>query len=158
MRKYLLFLLLLLGCSSSQQADNFVAMVIGVKDGDTIEVLRDKKTYTIRLADVDCPEKSQAFGSAAKKFTADFCFGKEVKIISNGKVDRYKRFIATVTVNEVSLNKQLVINGLAWHYKKYSTNNEFTEMEEKARQNKIGLWADESPTPPWDFRKNKKKH
>lgn len=152
MTKYLFFVLLLLGCNNSKLADNFIAKVVGVKDGDTIEVLIEKQTIIVRLSDIDCPEKSQPFGSAAKKFTSEFCFGKEVKIISNGKFDRYKRLIATVTIDDISLNKQLVINGLAWHFTKYSDNIEFTEIEEQARLNKVGLWADNDPTPPWEWR------
>ena len=36
--------------------------VIRVLDGDTIEVLQDKKPVRIRLANIDAPEKKQAFG------------------------------------------------------------------------------------------------
>ena len=41
------------------------------KDGDTVVVL-DSLNYqtTLRLAEVDCPEKSQAFGTKAKQFTS----------------------------------------------------------------------------------------
>jgi micrococcal nuclease len=53
--------------------------IIGVKDGDTYVILKDKTPITIRLAHIDCPEKKQAYGQAAKKFGSDFCFGKEVK-------------------------------------------------------------------------------
>ena len=157
MTKYLFFVFLLLGCNNSKLTDNFIAKVIGVKDGDTIEILKGKQSIIIRLSDIDCPEKSQPFGSAAKKFTSEFCFGKEVKIISNGKFDRYKRLIATVIIDDVSLNKQLVIYGLAWHFKKYSDSKELVGIEEKARQNKVGLWADNNPTPPWEWRKPKSK-
>jgi len=137
--------------------DSFIAKVIGIKDGDTIEILKDQKPIVVRLADIDCPEKSQPFGSVAKIFVSDFCFGKEVTINSNGKFDRYKRLIATVIFDNVSLNKQLVINGYAWHFKKYSNNQEFAALEERARQNKVGLWAENNPTAPWDWRKSKAK-
>ena len=158
MAKYILFLFLLFGCNNSLQLpDSFIAKVIGIKDGDTIEILKDKKQIVVRLADIDCPEKSQPFGSAAKKFASDFCFGKEVTINSNGKFDRYKRLIATVIFDDVSLNKQLVINGYAWHFKRYSNNKEFADLEEQAKQNKVGLWADNKPTAPWDWRKSKAK-
>ena len=48
------FLLLLLGCQQKQQ-DGY--KVIGVKDGDTIEILIDQKPVTVRLYGVDAPEK-----------------------------------------------------------------------------------------------------
>ena len=140
-----------------QLPDSFIAKVIGIKDGDTIEILKDQKHIVVRLADIDCPEKSQPFGSAAKKFASDFCFGKEVTIHSNGKFDRYKRLIATVIFVNVSLNQELVINGYAWHFKKYSNKQEFTDLEEHAKLNKVGLWVDNDPIAPWNWRKPKSK-
>jgi len=155
--KYLLLLFCLFACNNPTKIpDTFNAKVIGVKDGDTIEVLKDNRPIAVRLADIDCPEKSQPFGSNAKKFTSDFCFGKEVTVISKGKYDRYKRLIATITIDSISLNKQLVINGYAWHFKKYSDNNEFAILEQEARQLKKGLWADNNSIPPWEWRKPKK--
>ena len=50
--------------------DTFTAKVVGVKDGDSIVVLRDKDEVVIRLLDIDCPELSQAFGRQAKKRTS----------------------------------------------------------------------------------------
>ena len=51
-----------------------------LKDGDTVVVL-DSLNYqtTLRLAEVDCPEKAQAFGTKAKQFTSDAVYLKEVK-------------------------------------------------------------------------------
>ena len=111
---------------------------------------------TIRFAHVDCPEvkKSQPFGQAAKKFTSDLCFGQTVTVITEGKFDRYKRLIAVIiNENNKNINKELVKAGLAWHFKKYSTDTSYDELELTAKQNKIGLWADDNPTPPWDWRK-----
>ncbi len=111
---------------------------------------------TIRFAHVDCPEirKGQPFGQAAKKFTSELCFGQIVTVINEGKYDRYKRLIAVI-INEENenVNKELVKAGLAWHFIKYSNDTSYDDLELTARQNKVGLWADENPTPPWDWRK-----
>jgi micrococcal nuclease len=139
-----------------QLPKNFQAKVVGVKDGDTIEVLYDNNTIIIRLAHVDCPEvkKQQPFGKAAKEFTSGICFGQTVTVESNGKFDRYKRLIAVIINNKnENVNKALVKAGLAWHFLKYSTDKSYDELEAIARQNKIGLWADKNPTPPWLWRK-----
>lgn len=155
--KYFLLLFCLFACNNpTKRQDTFKGKVIGVKDGDTIEVLKDDNPIVIRLADIDCPEKSQPFGSNAKKFTSDFCFAREVTVISKGKYDRYKRLIATIKIDSISLNKLLVLNGYAWHFKKYSDNNEFAILEQQARQLKKGLWADNNSIPPWEWRKPKK--
>ena len=155
--KSLVFLLLFLGLHTPNlKSKNFEATVIGIKDGDTIEVLFEQRPLEIRLSDIDCPEKKQPFGAAAKKFTANFCYRKKVRIISNGKFDRYKRLIATVFVNNVSLNKQLVINGYAWHFKKYSSKREYALLENQARRRKVGLWSEKNPIAPWNWRKPRK--
>jgi micrococcal nuclease len=156
----LVFFFLLFSCKGQQVQsklpNNFQAKVIGVKDGDTIEVLFENEPITIRFAHVDCPEikKHQPFGQAAKKFTSDICFGQIVTVENNGEFDRYKRLIAVI-INDrnENVNKELVKAGFAWHFRKYSTDKSYHDLEFVARQNRTGLWADDNPIPPWDWRK-----
>lgn len=128
--------------------------VIGVKDGYTIEILYEKKPLTVRLAHIDCPEKKQPFGNTAKQFFSELCFGKYVTLIENNKFDRNKRLIAEVILEDgTNLNKELIKNGLAWHFKKYSKNKVYEELEIQARKKEIGLWSDSEPIAPWEWRK-----
>jgi micrococcal nuclease len=113
----------------------------------------DGKERTIRIAHIDCPEKSQPFGKNAKLFTSDLCFGQIAKVVSEGKTDRYKRLIAEVYVNEICVNKEVVKNGFVWHFIKYSDNEEYAHLEKQARQNIVGLWTDVEPIAPWELRK-----
>jgi micrococcal nuclease len=163
-KKYLSFLLVLAlliiaGCNpnNTKQPDAGVYKVVKVKDGDTLGLLSsDNQQVTVRLAEIDCPEKKQAFGQAAKKFTSDLCFAKDVKLIGN-EHDRYGRIVAQVILTDgTNVNYALVKNGFAWHYKAYSKSAELAALELEARQNKLGLWQDPNPTPPWDFRREKK--
>jgi len=134
--------------------------VIGVKDGDTISLLMDGKEQAVRFAHIDCPEKKQPFGTKAKQFVSDACFGKYVTLVINekNKYDRNKRLIAEVILeNGRNLNKELVKNGLAWHFKKYSDSKEYDQLEKAARKKKIGLWNEPDPIAPWDWRKPKKR-
>ncbi|QXV65067.1 thermonuclease family protein [Mucilaginibacter sp. 21P] len=133
--------------------------VVGVKDGDTMVLLSPQyQQVTVRLAEVDCPEKSQAFGQAAKQFTSDLCFGKMVKLIVNN-TDRYGRTVGWVELEDgTSINKQLVKNGYAWQYRAYSKSMELAMLEQQARQNRLGLWQDANPTPPWNFRKGEREN
>ena len=152
--------LFLFSCIGNEQASKlpkvFQGKVIAIKDGDTIEALYENNTITIRFAHIDCPEikKHQPFAQVAKKFTSDLCFGQIVKVENNGEFDRYKRLIAII-INDKNenVNKALVKAGFAWHYLKYSTDASYDQLEATARQSKIGLWADENPTPPWEWRK-----
>lgn len=151
--KFILLFSLLSFTSGTRIPDTFSGKVVGVKDGDTIEVLYEGKAETIRLLDIDCPEKSQAFGMKAKQFTSDFCFGKIVTVESFGKRDRYERILGTVKLEGKVLNEELLKAGYAWHYKKYSDKLDYAEMETTAKNNKVGLWVDENPIAPWDYRK-----
>ena len=136
----------------------FEGKVIGIKDGDTFEVLYDSIPERVRLADIDCPEKSQAFGKNARQYASELCFGKVVTVTSTGKRDRYKRIVGTIVTQEgINVNQALVKAGLAWHYRQYSKNELLTEIEAEAREAKIGLWADNDPVAPWEWRKQRRK-
>ncbi|HEX8548645.1 MAG TPA: thermonuclease family protein [Cytophagaceae bacterium] len=137
------------------EAQQLVGKVIGVKDGDTIEVLIDGKPMKIRLFGIDCPEKKQAYGTKAKDFTASLSFGKTVSIQSKG-TDKYRRMLGFVFLPDGrNLNHELVKAGYAWRYK-YNKNNLLLMLEAQARNKRLGLWADAKPIPPWEFRHPKK--
>jgi len=126
--------------------------VIKIKDGDTIVVLdNNNMQHTIRVADIDCPEKRQAFGKKAKWFVSDEIFGKIVFIKIKG-IDRYKRTIGYVLYKNKNLSEELLKNGLAWHYKKYSKSKKLQDLENYAKKNKRGLWLDKNPIAPWNYR------
>jgi micrococcal nuclease len=131
--------------------------VVGVKDGDTLVLLSpDNQNITVRLAEVDCPEKNQAFGQAAKQFTSNLCFGKRVQLIVSQK-DRYGRTVGQVLLEDgTNVNYEIVKNGYAWQYLAYSNNMELAGLEQHARENKLGLWQDINPVAPWNFRKEEK--
>jgi len=138
----------------SQSQLTFEGNVTTVLDGDTIEVLHGGKAVRIRLAGIDCPEKAQAFGQAAKKFTSENLIGKTVKVVGK-ETDRYGRLVAEVWMAGEWLNKSIVAPGLAWHYKKYSDSEDIAEAEKNAQRSSKGLWADANPVAPWDWRKMK---
>lgn len=158
----LFFLVTLLNCDNNtvkiQNLKEFTAKVIGVKDGDTIEVLFKSKPIIIRLEHIDCPEKKQPFGKKAKQFVSDNIFGKNVRVVSNGKRDRWKRLIAVIEMeNGQNLNKLLVQNGFAMHFKKYSKDNTYDALEQQAKINKAGMWSQKNVIAPWNYRGLKKK-
>jgi len=137
-------------------AATFTGKVVRVLDGDTIEVLVDKKPVRVRLAEIDCPEKNQPFGQAAKKYVVKIAAQKIVTVESKTK-DRYGRTIGEVFMsNGDSLNRLLIRDGYAWQYKKYSKDESLAELESQARKNKVGLWQDNNPIPPWGWRRGKK--
>lgn len=130
----------------------FSGKVVSIADGDTITVLLDRMQHRIRVAGIDAPESGQAFGTKAKKILGDKVFGQEVKIEWKER-DRYKRIVGEVYLGERRICLEMVAEGYAWHFKKYSDDQELARAEKEARDGKKGLWADPSPVPPWEYRR-----
>ncbi|QMU27232.1 thermonuclease family protein [Adhaeribacter radiodurans] len=161
---YLLFWCLLWSCRQHQTetvAEKSTSSatgykVIAIKDGDTIELLKDGKPVRVRLLGVDAPEKNQDYGTIARQFTSDLCFGKMVNLVVDGN-DRYGRTVGTIILPDGrTLNNELVRNGYAWHYKAYSRDKTLAQLEIEARQNHRGLWEKRNPVAPWEFRKSRR--
>ncbi len=67
--------------------------------------------------------------------------------------DRYGRLLGEVVLpNGRSLNQELVRAGYAWWFRKYSRDIRLARLEEEARQDRRGLWADAAPQAPWEYR------
>jgi endonuclease YncB( thermonuclease family) len=136
------------------QAEEFTGKVVGISDGDTLSVLRDGKDVKVRLYGVDTPEKAQAFGTQARKFTGDLVF-QQVVAVQIRATDRYGRFVGEVLLPDGrSLNQVLVQAGMAWWYQRYAPNEPIlAQLEAEARAARRGLWADAHPVPPWKWRR-----
>jgi micrococcal nuclease len=131
--------------------------ITAIKDGDTYELFQNNQTIVVRLSHIDCPEKrgKQPFGDKAKQAASDLCFGAEVTLKTDGKKDRNGRYLGEIWLQDGRcVNQELVKMGLAWHYKKYSTDSLYSTLESTARNAKIGLWADDSAIAPWEWRDN----
>lgn len=155
--------------SISSQAFALDGKVVRVIDGDTIAVLTsENREQKVRLASIDAPEKKQPFGTAAKQKLSELlcgqqigrgsCQGKRVHVTED-TIDRYGRIIGLVTTEDININKEMVKAGLAWVYGQYLNDRDraFLLWQAEAKRAHDGLWADPNPTPPWEFRKAKKK-
>ncbi|NLE53587.1 MAG: thermonuclease family protein [Lentisphaerae bacterium] len=140
------------------KADTLTGYVIAVTDGDTIRVLdAHKQQHRVRLFGIDAPESHQAFGNRARQYLANLAFQKNVTVTYTEK-DQYGRILGTVFVGRQNLNLELVKAGMAWHYVYYAKNvTALADAEKEARQHRRGLWADNQPIPPWEFRRNRSK-
>jgi endonuclease YncB( thermonuclease family) len=50
---------------------DYSGQVVSVLDGDTLDVLHNGQAERIRLNGIDCPEKSQAYGTRAKQAASE---------------------------------------------------------------------------------------
>ena len=132
--------------------------VISIADGDTLTLLVDSKPVKIRLANIDAPEKNQPFGQRSKQSLSNLCWGKNAEYVTQA-IDKYKRTIALVYCDSAMVNKSQVAAGMAWVYPKYNKDPALPTIEKAARITGLGLWADVTPVPPWEWRQNNlKKH
>jgi len=129
--------------------------VVAVADGDTITILDAGNNLTkVRLHGVDAPEKSQPFGTASKHHLSIMIFGKHVSVTDKG-LDKYRRTLGVVYLDGRDINAQMVADGYAWAYVKYSWDYEAAEGD--ARQAQCGLWVGADPVPPWEWRRSSRK-
>lgn len=139
--------------SHNSDTASYAARVIGVTDGDTLTVLTEAhEQVRIRLAEIDAPEKSQAFGQRSKQSLSALCFRK-IATISPTTTDRHGRTVAQVECAGQNANAEQVRTGMAWVYDGYAPDDSpLYELEQSAHDARLGLWKDEKPTPPWRWR------
>ncbi|MGS0747063.1 thermonuclease family protein [Halpernia sp. GG3] len=131
--KYIYILFLLVSVEVGAQVS---AKVIRIKDGDTVVVLLAGNIQkTLRLAEVDCPEKSQAFGKNAKQFTSEQVFGKQINFITTD-TDRYGRTIAKIYYNQKYLSAEIIKAGFGWWYYKYSNDKSLGKLRSRHNHKK----------------------
>ena len=128
-----------------------------VVDGDTIHIGKTK----IRLHGIDAPEmkqtcrtsegKEQMCGVLAKQALERLVKGQDVTCKGDTR-DRYKRLLAVCYVGPLNINKQMVVDGWAMAYRKYST--DYVRVETFAKSRREGLWRGEF-VPPWEWRQNR---
>lgn len=132
--------------------------VVSISDGDTFTLLTpEQHQIKIRLCGIDCPEKGQPFGNAAKKYLSVLIFCKEVHVIDKG-LDRYGRTVGIAIMSDTNVNELMLKEGYAWHYKQYDHDSLWDVYENNARKLRKGLWADKSPIEPSNWRHSLKEN
>ena len=128
---------------------------IGIIDGDTVDVvLPDNHSVRVRLEGIDAPEKGQPFGAASKAHLASMVADRQIEVRTTG-IDRYGRTLGTIFVGTLPVNLQMVRDGFAWHFVRYSTDRTIATAQVEAQKARRGLWKDPLPTPPWEWRQNR---
>nr|WP_261789213.1 thermonuclease family protein [Thauera aminoaromatica] len=146
----------------TSSADELTGRIISVADGDTVTLLdANLRQHKIRLSGIDAPERRQPFGNRSRLHLGALVFGRQVTAYCP-KTDRYKRAVCRLEVDGVDANLAQLEAGMAWHYKAYTREQSpadrwrYAKAEDRARDERQGLWADRAPVAPWDFRKARK--
>ncbi|WLD13300.1 thermonuclease family protein [Planctellipticum variicoloris] len=132
--------------------ETLTGKVIRIADGDTLTILTDDNLQVkIRLEGIDAPERGQAYGMRATTALAEMVSGRVVNVHTTG-TDKYDRTLGFVEVDGTDVNLKLVEDGWGWHFTKYNSQEKFATAERAARAAKRGLWAQDRPMAPWDYR------
>ncbi len=126
-----------------------------ITDGDTIWIGKTK----IRLHGIDAPEtKKECSRQDGSKYRCGEASTEALRVLigtdpvrcEGDTYDRYKRLIATCYSGTVNLNAELVRQGWALAYRRYS--KDYVSVEIEAQDAKRGIWAGEFE-PPWEWRR-----
>lgn len=145
--------LVLATAAIAAQAGELRGRVVAVADGDTLTVLDSgQRQHRVRLAEIDAPEKRQAFGERSKQSLSALCFGQQAVIEDQGR-DRYGRVIGRVGCAGIDANAEQVRRGMAWVFDRYAADRSLYALQDEAREARRGLWRDSAPVPPWEYRR-----
>ena len=127
-------------------------------DGDSIKVGKKE----VRLFGLDAPEYKQkcfdkdnqeySCGIVSYEFLTKLATGKKVECVYAEK-DKYDRYLGKCFVGEVSINEEIVKNGMAVIYNFTESSDKMDELEKQAKASKIGIWQGSFELPK-DYRKH----
>lgn len=130
-----------------------------IHDGDTVTVADEKGAkHKLRMYAIDAPELAQRSGKESMKNLIKILPKNKWVKVEVENIDRYQREVATVYLEDVNINRKQIETGHAWHYVKYDKKfmNDYSQAEKQARKEKLGLWRDANPQPPWEWRQKKR--
>ena len=138
--------------------------VIKNHDGDTIKLsTAERGIIDVRLSGADTPETGQAHWRAARGALRVLVAGKPVTVWCY-KTDKYEREVCHVSVAGNDVGLSLVEGGYAWYAHMFAheltatQQKTYPQAEGQARRQRIGLWQEPEPMPPWECRKLRKAH
>jgi micrococcal nuclease len=134
-------LMLLCSLFSFIPAAEWQAQVVGVKNGNSLEILRDGKVYGVKLYGVACLPKNETLGKAARSFSARV-FMADVSLEITGTESDGGLIAKVKLADGKNLSAELVRSGLAWWDKQNSPEEkELAKIEKDARDAYVGVWA-----------------
>ena len=164
---------LLVGCLilaglASAQAATYAGVVTVVRDGDTVQVTTDGgDKIEVRLRGIDAPEKKykkrrgQPFADQSRATLNQLVWRKRA-IVETTASDEYGRRVGILSVDTgngaIDAGLLQVQLGMAWIFPRAvselpdDVRASYRYAEAIARTKRRGLWADEKPQPPWQWR------
>lgn len=135
--------------------------VVTVYDGDSLDVVgKNGQKIKLRLYGIDAPEKGQHFANTARAFLDDLTQNHLYTLDVQYK-DKFDRYVVVLyDENGIAVQEDLIRNGFAWVYPRFCDDVVlcvgWQNVQDEARSSRQGLWQEENPITPWDFKHHKK--
>jgi endonuclease YncB( thermonuclease family) len=156
--RILILVALSLTICSRGSASALSGKVTGVVNGGSITLVSLNHPLKVRLVGIAAPEAGQPFADVARQHLADLTLNKYV-VVRYSILEHDGYLAGRVLLETQDVGAQMIRDGVAWYDKSDQTQlgelerQLYIDSEQAARTERRGLWQDESPTAPWDFRK-----
>jgi len=163
-------LILLFTVSSHAMEKTLTGKVMKVTDGDTVVIdpLNDRAFFVCQLYGINTPETpkytrkgrlknpGQPYGQEATTALKKMILGQTVQVTLTG-AKTHKREVCRIENDGMDVNLEMVRLGYAWAYRQHLQRPYdwyYIGAERDAREQRLGLWQDSNPTPPWEYRRS----
>lgn len=132
------FLALALATLHAQRPTDLVnkrltAQVVGVIDGDTVDILiPPARRVRVRLDGVDTPESGEPFSQQARTFTRVLIFSRDVQVTGKD-VDTYGRLVARIVVDGADASEAIIAAGIGCTFRRYVSDQALDAAQDRAR-------------------------
>lgn len=135
-------------------AEVFDAESVHVSDGDTLWVMpvAEHMPRKLRLLGMDAPEICQTGGVASREALSQLVAHKRLHVTVNYD-DTYGRGLAHIRIDDLDVAALMVQAGQAWSNRWHHSMGPYAVQENEARAARRGLFAEQNPELPRDFRK-----
>ena len=121
--------------------------------GDEYQVYHKGVVHWVRLVGVNGPEPGQALHNECRRKMWNKSYKKKATVVIHS-VDEAKCEIGSVVVDDTDLSLCLIQLGYGWYDGSDCEHSaEYEAAEQEARAKGIGVWQNESPVDPIEFRK-----
>ncbi|MDH3512281.1 MAG: thermonuclease family protein [Gammaproteobacteria bacterium] len=129
------------GSASDPRSGYFYGRATKVVDGDTLSMkTAEGKPLRVRVAEIDAPEKGEPFSKRARQALNQIIWNQDLAIRLYD-IDSYGRIVGHVFVGATDAGRELVRDGLAVVYRRYSTDASLLDLERQAREAKLNIWS-----------------
>lgn len=146
-------------------------LVVGVTEGDRITVNSFGTEIIVQLYGVAAPQtakvdKFSGWYKAGQPYAEDAFRALSIKVLHQQvkleirrtivfNKDHKQLALAVVYLDGRNINREMISEGRAWAFRKFTDKADLCEYlaaERHARARRHGLWQQESPQPPWEFK------